>query len=141
MIVPDRYFSEFTPLEDLPSNTRYYWRVRAFDVMGEYSNWSSARNFRPALSIPVLDTPSDGESVFSSSPTFTWSGGAGAASYTLQIALSPSFSSLTASATLPGYSYTYPRALRSGRLYYWRVRANGSNGPSFWSQPRTFYIP
>jgi hypothetical protein len=123
--------SEFTPLADLTPNTRHYWRVRAFNTAGQYSNWSYVRIFRTALPPPAPSLPANGDSTSDRTPTFDWSDVSGATSYTLQVSTNTIFTALWVNVTLSGSTYTPVINLPLGNIY-WRVRSNGSNGPSAW---------
>lgn len=138
--IPDPLTSEFTPAADLAPNTRYYWRVRAFNTAGHYSAWSAVRNFRTAVPPPVLLTPAEGEILASLRPPFDWEDVAGAASYTIQVSRSGTFSSLLVNKTVASSGYIPTVNLPLGASLYWRVRANGTNGPSLWSEVRSFTI-
>jgi hypothetical protein len=37
--------SNYTPVTSLNSNTTYYWRVRSYNTLGQYSSWSTVRIF------------------------------------------------------------------------------------------------
>ena len=54
--------TDFVPLS--PHGTRYYWRVRAFNTLGEYSNWSAVYSLRGAVLPPVFETPTSGSTEF-----------------------------------------------------------------------------
>jgi hypothetical protein len=47
------FSSEFTVPVDFPPNTQYYWRVRAFDTLGQYSSWGGPWSIRAAILPPV----------------------------------------------------------------------------------------
>jgi predicted phage tail protein len=126
----------------LPPNAKYYWRVRAFNPDGHYSNWSSARNFRTPLAPPVLSTPASGAVLTTRRPQFDWGNVSGASSYTIQVSRYSTFSSTLLSVRVNGSAYTPSTRLPTGVTLYWRVRANGTNGPSRWAEvpARTFKI-
>jgi hypothetical protein len=69
-------------------------------------------------------------------PAFDWADVPGATSYTIQLSTEPSFASLVVSATVAPSTYAITWNLPVGTLY-WRVRANGPNGPSSWSVTRS----
>ncbi len=130
--------SEITLATELNQNTRYYWRVRAYTADGHYSNWSGTSYFRTVLLAPIPIKPADQGYVSGLLPTFSWLPVEGASSYTLQVSTVPNFSRLMFSKTQTGTSFTTANNLSSGRTYYWRIRTNGRNGPSQWSEVRTF---
>jgi Leucine-rich repeat (LRR) protein len=122
----------------LPNN-RYYWRVRAENSIGHYSTWSTVRYFRAAMIKPVLMLPAQDSTAQTRRPEFTWTSVPGATSYTIHLSLYSNFSSLLTSGTTSGTMYTPSINLVQNKVIYWRVRANGTNGPSLWSDgPRWF---
>jgi hypothetical protein len=132
-------YSISTP--SLQPNTKYYWRVRAYASNLAYSSWSSVSYFRSAMLPPSLSAMAGGDPVSSLRPEFDWGAVAGASNYSLQVSTSNTFSSLSLSKTVTASTYTATSNLPSGRLLYWRVRANGTNGPSLWSNPGSFHTP
>ncbi len=116
----------------LTPNLKYYWRVRAYNVANDSKAWSAARYFRTSLRPPVLQSPIGSSNIH---PIFNWADVPGAKGYTIQLSRVPSFSSLVLNLTIqtPTSLYKYPKTLLKGKLYYWRVRANGTNGPSLWT--------
>ena len=127
----------------LDTNTKYFWRVRAWGSNGHSSGWSVVRNFREAMLAPTLLSPISAATVPSLKPLFDWSDVVGATGYTIQVSLNSNFSSTAINATIktPTSQYVHSINLLSGKLYYWRVRANGANGPSLWSAVETFMTP
>ncbi len=134
------YTTEYTLPANLASNTRYYWRVRAFDHDGEYSNWPAPRSFRTALAAPMLSEPANGTVTADRRPRFEWASPDPASSFTIQIAVNPTFRTPILTRTVPAASAT-GITLRPGQHYYWRVRPNGSNGPGQWSNYGWFSTP
>ncbi len=128
--------SEYEPPINLSANTKYYWRVRSVNTLDEVSTWSAVRYFRTALMTPGLISPSGAVSTLR--PTFNWIGSPGAASYTLQISKEPDFSPLILNKTVTTTTYVPTSNLPANTLLYWRVKANGTNGPSSWSPWFTF---
>jgi hypothetical protein len=116
--------------------------VRAFNTDGDYSKWSSALTFRTVITPPVLIRPAAGEVVGTRRPSFDWSTVAGATSYTIQVSRYSNFSTNLLSVKVTGSAYTSSLSLPTGVTLYWRVRADGPNGPSKWAEvpARTFKI-
>jgi len=134
---------EYTLMTALDPNTKYYWRVRSYNTLGDRSGWSLVRYFRTAMSAPGLDSPIGGITVGGRKPTFEWSDVTGATGYTLQVSSSSTFSPLVATYTViyAVSTYTPTINLPPGSLLYWRARATGPNGPGLWSGYETFYTP
>ena len=134
--------SEFAIPVPLAPNAKYYWRVRAFNTDGDYSKWSSALTFRTVITPPVLIRPAAGEVVGTRRPSFDWSTVAGATSYTIQVSRYSNFSTNLLSVKVTGSAYTSSLSLPTAVTLYWRVRADGPNGPSKWAEvpARTFKI-
>ena len=124
-----------TPLAE---NTTFYWRVRTYNIAGEYSQWSAARSFRTKLRPPVLVSPIDPLTPVVLRPTFTWTGVSGATGYVIQVSKSSTFSSLLVNATVVGTSYTPASNLPANQTLYWRVYTRGAN-PSPWSEAAQFH--
>ena len=127
--------TDFTPLSDLASNTKFYWRVRAVNTLGEMGNWSASRYFRTIIPAPTLLSPADTSAMSTLKPTFDWADATGPGAitnYTIQISTSPTFGSLVTNATTVSSTYT-PVSNLPAALLYWRVRANGANGPGTYS--------
>ncbi len=130
--------SDFTPLADLASNTKFYWRVRtfnSFDGSEHYSGWSSVWSLRTVILEPQSLTmiPNGNNSL---QPSFTWDTAAGQGaitSYTVQISTNASFSALLLNSTVKDPMYALTRNLPPGKTIYVRVMVNGTNGPSAWS--------
>jgi len=128
----DTSVSEFVPPAPLASNTKYYWRVRSYNTLGHYSSWSAVRSFRESMSSPVLLLPGNGTQAGSLRPTFDWTDVTGATGYTIQISTSATFGTLLVNSPTVPSTYRPASALPSGTTLYWRVRANGPNGPTKW---------
>lgn len=136
--------SEFTPEDVNPfdSNTKYYWRVRAVNTVeadDHVSAWSPVWSFRTVVEAPdSLTVSATGNPA---RPHFDWSEPSGTiTSYTIQISTSPTFGTFIINTTTKDSLYTILRNLPTGRIIYWRVRANGANGPSAWSKAQ-FTLP
>jgi hypothetical protein len=130
--------SEFVPAVPLPDNTRYYWHVRAFNTDGHFSNWSAARYFRSAMLPPQLASLAAGENVPNRRPLLDWNDVGGASSYSIQYSLTSAFTKLLITASSSQSGYQTAKDLPANSLVYWRVRANGTNGPSLWSVVGSF---
>jgi RHS repeat-associated protein len=125
----------------LQPNTSYYWRARAFDAAGQFSPWSATRSLRTAILPPALSLPGSQNPPQSLRPVFDWAGVTGASSYTIQIAVDQYFTKLVLNQVLTPSAYIPIRNLPQSVTLFWRVRANGANGPSAWSRVRHFDSP
>ncbi len=132
--------SEFTFPTDLTDNTTFYWRVRSFNSLGQYSSWSLTRTFRTALLPPTLTSPANGGIVSNPRPTFDWSDVASVTTYSIQVSRYSNFSILLINASAATSAYAPAVNLPLNVTFYWRVRSNGTNGPSMWSSTNTFII-
>jgi hypothetical protein len=111
----------------LPSDTAYFWRVRATDRSGQVSAWSSTWRFEIDLLVPdtpVLLEPVGGPWVESTTVPFRWTpvifGGFAPVRYILQLDTVPGVRPLmTDTASVP--FDTLPFLFES--RYWWRVRA------------------
>ena len=90
-----------------------------------------------------LASPANGSTVLSLTPTFTWGGGAGGATYRLQVAGDINFQNVVLDANNIGdLSFTMPAGkLTGGGAYYWKVLAQQGNRVSNWTLAWSFYTP
>lgn len=87
----------------------------------------------------TLTAPANGATNVSATPTFTWSPVAQAASYSIQVATSPSFANIVASASgLTATSFTPAGAFNTSTTYYWRVWAENACGAGAYSAVYSF---
>ena len=125
----------------LDYNTTYYWRVSAKNAAGAspYSpvwRFTTMRLMLPAA--PALVSPSNGAGNQSTTLTLFWTSSAGATTYRLQVATTPTFtttvfddSTLTTTAQQIG-------PLTNNTIYYWRVNAKNAAGISGYSATWSF---
>jgi predicted phage tail protein len=130
----------------LKPNTLLYWRVRALNAAGE-SPWSAARTFTTAGSstptptvpaTPMLYYPYNGNIVTMQTAMCYWSKPAGAQTFTLQVATSPTFAQLVHNQSNITTTWVYVYDLQTSTRYYWRVRATNATGNSEWSTVWSF---
>jgi archaellin len=123
----------------LSNGTTYYWRVRAFNGIGN-SAYAAAWNFTTLAipAVPVHISPSDGATnVAIASVTLDWSDISGATGYDWEYSTDANFltgvsnGSVTASTVNIG-------PLTNGTTYYWRVRATNMAGNSVYSAAWSF---
>lgn len=145
---------EFQVDQDMPANSRLYWRMRTINGDGA-GKWSGARYFytRP------LPVPPDGfvngpmsnlpGTLGTLRPVLEWDKSENVVKYTLQISTSDTFSPLklnktiTFAATVDPLVYEHTTDLAQGTQYFWRVMAIGSYGgaKSDWSATQSFTTP
>ncbi|MEM4204720.1 MAG: M4 family metallopeptidase [Candidatus Methanomethylicaceae archaeon] len=126
--------SEYTlAMASLTPNTKYYWRVASFNAYNQTQGWTAARTFRVAPLPPSGLTPGGGGTIGTLTPTLDWGDVTGAASYTVQISISPTFATLLKNVTVSSSTYTLTTPLPAGKTIYWRVRTNSVNGSSEWA--------
>jgi hypothetical protein len=130
--------SSYHLVSPLTPNTTYYWRVRAINSIGQSSAWSSIWSFRTAILAPTLRAPGNAVLLNNKRPTFTWNSVAGGTSYTLEVSSLSDFASDVINTSQTPTNYTPTNDLTANAKYYWRVKANGPNGPSLHSQVWTF---
>jgi uncharacterized repeat protein (TIGR02543 family) len=133
--------SAFTPSTSLAPNTVYYWRVRAFNVAGQFSPWSAVRSFRTALAPPPSNFPDGVYQPQSLRPFFDWDSTDGASSYNLQIASDPNFAAIVVNMNVTPPAHIMTTDLPRGVTLYWRVRGNSPYGAGNWSPVRSFDTP
>jgi hypothetical protein len=128
----------------LSPSTKYFWHVRAYNSVGDYSAWSPTRIVKtrfvpPTLQLPGEDVPSIAPNTHTRRPTFSWAAVPSATTYTVEVSTSNTFASKAINATAATNLFTPTSDLAANTTYYWRVRANGIFGPSLYSSPvKTF---
>ena len=89
------------------------------------------------ISNVTLSSPANGATNVAVSPVFSWTGGAGATTYQLDIATNANFSNIVyTSNTITSSPFTLLAPLSSSTTFFWRVRGinncvNGSYSPTF----------
>lgn len=131
-----------TPAVVLATSTLHYWRVIASNAGGSSTAGPGSFTTQPPPPAPfALLLPADGAKKASLLPTFTWEASAGAATYTVEIALDASFSTpVLVRSGIVGTSITPGGpALDAGRIHFWRVSAvNVSGTTPATNGPRSF---
>lgn len=118
-------------------NTKYYWRVKAFQ--GENSGpWPEEYYFTTTLPAPVQSYPPNDTTGQPLAGYLFWSTVTGSLSYHLEISSSPDFKSIVISAKNIGDRQYHYNMLNPYIYYYWRVRACRSFDTSAWSTVSRF---
>ncbi|HVG18607.1 MAG TPA: hypothetical protein VNI02_06105, partial [Blastocatellia bacterium] len=123
---------------DFPTGT-FFWRVRTLDSAHNLSTWSAVRSFTVGTPVPppapTLLSPAN-DARLNQPLRFDWSDVNGAASYTIQVDDSSSFTSpLVLNQAVAASEFT-ANSLPVATLW-WRVRANNSaDTPGAWSSVR-----
>ncbi len=116
----------------------YYWRVSATNSFGT-SNWANYWSFATqSLKAPTLVSPVNSATEVSITPALSWNVSTDAASYTLQISVSSSFSSFVFNQSGLTGTGQQINELSNFTKYYWRVSATNSFGISSWANYWTF---
>ena len=111
--------------------------------LNQASAWSNVRSFHTKLSKPVAISPIGSVKVTNLKPTIKWNPVSGATGYTIQVSRNTAFTSLVVNATGPmvGAKYAPTSNQPAHATLYWRVRANGTNGPRDWMAMAVFKTP
>jgi hypothetical protein len=115
--------------------------VRSFNSAGQFSPWSDTCAFRTAILPPALSLPSGQNQPENLHPVFDWGNVNGTSSYNIQISTNQNFTTLVLNQNVTPSAYMPTVDLPKGTTLFWRVRANGVNGPSAWSRVRHFDSP
>jgi len=138
--ITDRLIVQFQTIAPLPHNTKFYWRVRAVNTDNEVSNWSAVKYFRTALTPPTLGSPNNGFDALTLRPLFDWDPvvETGLTGYTIQISKNNTFTMIVHTGNPLNSEYTPTADLPKNLPLFWRVQSKGANGPSAWSEVRSF---
>jgi predicted phage tail protein len=127
---------------DLAHNQKYYWRVRGRNAAG-VGPWSAVWDFTafqiPDAPVPVGPAPNGVQNV-GPNQTLTWTAGARADSYTVQLSQSATFASGVQEFTGITELQKAVTALQPGAAYYWRVKSVNRGGESAWSNAWSFQV-
>ena len=123
----------------------YYWRVRARDVAGNWSNWSSEHRLDITqdpmpFNGPILIEPLN-KSTINNSPQLKWQEITGAEQYEIEISKNRSFSKLIERSVIDATLTSYTSSELLDGVYYWRIRAlEAVRGAGDWNIPNSFKI-
>lgn len=120
--------------------TKYYWRVRAVNSVGNgpYSKTGFFITAKAPPPSPKLAQPGDGAINLAINPTLKWRPSANAASYHLQISPLQTFSEWVFNDSTLADTLKQVSGLSNNIIYYWRVRAKDTGGSSAFSSPWSF---
>ncbi len=123
-----------------PTTLSDSWRVSATNAGGT-SSYSAADSFTTIIATPTpptLSQPANGATGVSINPTLSWNVSTGAATYTLQVSTSNTFSPFQTNQTgISATSYAIT-SLANNSKYFWRVSATNAGGTSSYSVPDSF---
>lgn len=129
--------ASYTPNGPLLTTT-YYWRVRAFNLAGLASDWSSIREvtiFTPSSAAPLTNYYT------TNTPTLSWNTVTWATQYEIQVDNSSTFATpLEFTIIVPASSLSVTTIALSEGSHYWRVRAINATSLGAWSPTALFLI-
>jgi hypothetical protein len=121
------------------NNFEFFFRIKATHDICR-SAWSETVAFKTAVAAPVLTMPSDSATQVSIPPRFMWDEVQGAEFYTIEIAKNEEFTvGYEIESFIEGTQAILSKELfEEKETYFWRVRAENSEGKSLWSEIFTF---
>jgi len=126
--VDPHFADEASFVSNALADGKYYWRVRAYNDLGQPGPWSASRYFTVDTvgpPPPASTSPADGTAL-RGVPSFRWRAVSGAVLYEFEIDNEDTFSSPLYSLQQRLTSRRLPGGLRG--TYYWRVRARDAAG-------------
>ena len=117
----------------------YFWRIRAEDVAGNYSNWSKPNS----LVISFMKSPINEAHVDKSAPTVEWYPVSNAKAYQIQVSSDEQFYEiLQFEHYIPAPNSSVKLMPRETGVYFWRMCAlmSASTECENWQQPMKFTI-
>ncbi|MGH2567296.1 MAG: Ig-like domain-containing protein, partial [Bacteroidota bacterium] len=132
------------PMTQLNPNNQTIHRISIQDISGSARTFYvdnlrlSGTSTVSAPAAPSLASPANGATGVAVNPTLSWNASSGAASYSVQVSTSNTFSTTIVDRSgLTETSFSVS-GLANGTLYYWRVNATNSSGTSGWSSVASF---
>jgi hypothetical protein len=125
---------------NVPASTRFYYRVFAFNLVGN-SGYSNARNLTTPGLLPVAPSTLAVGTVTRNSVVLTWTDNAtNETGFRIQRATNAAFTTGVSSTTVntPNLTTRTMTGLTSNRTYYYQVEAHNATGYSAWSNVVTF---
>lgn len=130
--------STFSFDADLQAGKRYYWRVRAQNVIDGSLGWSAVRTFKTPLAATTLVAPDVDDSLIVVRPEFDWNDVSGATQYELQVSTANTFKTFLVNTTVKASEYAATKDLLANKTLFWRVRAKTSVVSGPWSAIQSF---
>lgn len=133
-------YYEVPLIDELSETTVYYWRLRAYNSIGEVTNWSLRFKFitEGPLSTPILTQPLNGMTEVPTIPTFNWLEVLAATYYRLQCSTTPDFSENVLIDNIVNTNSLTGIGIPLSAEYYWRVKAGNPFTESDWSEVWSF---
>jgi len=126
--------TSYTPSVALANSTTYYWKVTAVNGSGSTVSSNAGISFTTAAPVPAPGSfsqtvPAASATSVSTLPTFNWGASTNAATYSLVVSTSSTYTSPVINKTgLTSTSYTATASLSNSTVYYWKVTAVNSSG-------------
>ena len=126
-----------------PTNGENHYFVKVYQDLQQRA-WSAPIWIDCSTALPATprpETPYDGQTVTTLSPTFTWHTSENAETYVLRCSSSDTFPLDESTLTIPGINdtfYTMQDVLEDDVWYYWQVRAANEQGSSTYSGAYSF---
>ena len=105
----------------------YFVGIRGTSATETETRYKSLRIYNGVFQSVALQSPTNGQSGLSTAADLIWNGQANAQSYTVQVSLSPNFTSFVINGVLNDYSYNLT-GLSQATRYYWRVIPSNNCG-------------
>lgn len=129
-------------INNLEYETNYFWRVRGINEFGN-SDFSNIFSFttRNKFTTPTPNLIRPNNNLTSTNPKvdFEWTQLSGVLSYQIQLSADNNFSNIYIDSIFSENKITFDN-FEFDKRYFWRVRANGLELPSNWSNVRNFII-
>jgi transcriptional regulator CtsR len=127
----------------LSASTTYFYRVRAYKstLNSDYCDEASATTLPPPPPAPLPNSPANGSTTPTLTPSLRWNASSGAISYGVQVSASSRFTAIALDVTgIIDPFYDVPEGILSwNTVYYWRLNASNTYGSmSNWSNYRYF---
>ncbi len=134
-------YYEVPEIDELSETTAYYWHIRAYNSIGDVSNWSLRFNFitEGPLATPILALPLNGMTDIPTIPTFDWVEVLAATYYRLQCSTTPDFSENILIDNIVNTNSLTGVGIPLSTEYYWRVKAGNPFTESNWSEVWSFF--